>query len=236
VYDSRRPCRIVFHEDQEDATAGCAGTADVGGLEQHPIPQASKPIGRRSRPPILPGCWDTALHIADDLYFYAVQLIYKPSAGHVPTELTLDGTATVPRLLDMISVHGEPLWRTILPADPGDRAPTSTKRWTPRLRRDGPGRDARAPRPRTRPDLGEPHVDRLGARLSWLRAGVFGANDGIVSVAGLVAGATTAGGPIFTAGLAGLVAGAASMALGEYVSVSSQRDTELAAMPSYRSG
>jgi VIT1/CCC1 family predicted Fe2+/Mn2+ transporter len=66
-----------------------------------------------------------------------------------------------------------------------------------------------------------------------LRAGVLGANDGIVSVAGLVlgvAGATTARGPIFTAGLAGLVAGAVSMALGEYVSVSSQRDTELAAL------
>jgi vacuolar iron transporter family protein len=79
----------------------------------------------------------------------------------------------------------------------------------------------------------EPHADHLGARLNWLRAGVLGANDGIVSVAGLVvgvAGATTARGPIFTAGLAGLVAGAVSMALGEYVSVSSQRDTELAAL------
>jgi VIT1/CCC1 family predicted Fe2+/Mn2+ transporter len=79
---------------------------------------------------------------------------------------------------------------------------------------------------------GEPHTDRLGARLNWLRAGVLGANDGIVSVAGLVvgvAGAAVARGPIFTAGLAGLVAGAVSMALGEYVSVSSQRDTELAA-------
>jgi VIT1/CCC1 family predicted Fe2+/Mn2+ transporter len=80
---------------------------------------------------------------------------------------------------------------------------------------------------------GEFHVDRLGARLNWLRAGVLGANDGIVSVAGLVvgvAGATAAKGPIFTAGLAGLVAGAVSMALGEYVSVSSQRDTELVAL------
>jgi VIT1/CCC1 family predicted Fe2+/Mn2+ transporter len=78
---------------------------------------------------------------------------------------------------------------------------------------------------------GEPHADNLGSRLNWLRAGVLGANDGIVSVAGLVvgvAGATTDRGPIFTAGLAGLVAGAVSMALGEYVSVSSQRDTELA--------
>ena len=73
----------------------------------------------------------------------------------------------------------------------------------------------------------EPHPD--ASRLNWLRAGVLGANDGIVSVAGLVvgvAGATTARGPIFTAGIAGLVAGAVSMALGEYVSVSSQRDSQ----------
>jgi len=65
--------------------------------------------------------------------------------------------------------------------------------------------------------------------MNWLRAGVLGANDGIVSTAGLVVGvasATAATGPIFTAGIAGVVAGAVSMALGEYVSVSSQRDTE----------
>jgi len=75
----------------------------------------------------------------------------------------------------------------------------------------------------------EPHGGGISQRLNWLRAGVLGANDGIVSVAGLVvgvAGATTAPGPILTAGIAGLVAGAVSMALGEYVSVSSQRDTE----------
>jgi len=62
---------------------------------------------------------------------------------------------------------------------------------------------------------------------------VLGANDGIVSVAGIVigvAGATSARGPVFTAGLAGLVAGAVSMALGEYVSVSSQRDSQRALM------
>ncbi|MHA7651076.1 VIT1/CCC1 transporter family protein [Mycobacterium sp. ML4] len=67
--------------------------------------------------------------------------------------------------------------------------------------------------------------------MNWLRAAVLGANDGVVSVAGVVvgvAGATAARGPIFTAGLAGLVAGAVSMALGEYVSVSSQRDSERA--------
>jgi vacuolar iron transporter family protein len=69
----------------------------------------------------------------------------------------------------------------------------------------------------------------LSGRLNRLRAGVLGANDGIVSTAGLVvgvAGATTATGAILTAGVAGVVAGAVSMALGEYVSVSSQRDTE----------
>src|SRR5450830_264318 len=76
---------------------------------------------------------------------------------------------------------------------------------------------------------GEPHSGGRAAKLNWLRAGVLGANDGIVSVAGIVvgvAGATSARGAIFTAGIAGLVAGAVSMALGEYVSVSSQRDSE----------
>jgi vacuolar iron transporter family protein len=84
---------------------------------------------------------------------------------------------------------------------------------------------------------GEPHSDGLAGRLNWLRAGVLGANDGIVSTAGLVvgvAGATLAGGPIVTAGVAGLVAGAVSMALGEYVSVSSQRDTERALLAKER--
>ena len=77
----------------------------------------------------------------------------------------------------------------------------------------------------------EPHRDRLGQRLNWLRAGVLGANDGIISTAGLVIGvaaATAERGPILTAGLAGLTAGAVSMALGEYVSVSTQRDAERA--------
>ncbi|MFG2054439.1 VIT family protein [Micromonospora sp. NPDC048930] len=85
---------------------------------------------------------------------------------------------------------------------------------------------------------GEPHhAGGLASRLNWLRAGVLGANDGIVSVAGIVvgvAGATPARGPIFTAGLAGLVAGAVSMALGEYVSVSSQRDSERALLDKER--
>jgi VIT1/CCC1 family predicted Fe2+/Mn2+ transporter len=85
--------------------------------------------------------------------------------------------------------------------------------------------------------LGEPHAGGLSGRLSWLRAGVLGANDGIVSTAGLVvgvAGATLASGPIATAGIAGLVAGAVSMALGEYVSVSTQRDTERALLAKER--
>jgi len=79
----------------------------------------------------------------------------------------------------------------------------------------------------------EPHTGGTAGRLNWLRAAVLGANDGIVSVAGIVigvAGATSSRGPIFTAGLAGLVAGAVSMALGEYVSVSSQRDSQRALM------
>src|ERR1700758_5790062 len=77
----------------------------------------------------------------------------------------------------------------------------------------------------------EPHLGSVSARLNWLRAGVLGANDGIVSTAGIVVGvaaATADRGPIMTAGIAGLAAGAVSMALGEYVSVSTQRDTEQA--------
>jgi VIT1/CCC1 family predicted Fe2+/Mn2+ transporter len=68
-------------------------------------------------------------------------------------------------------------------------------------------------------------------RTGWLRAAVLGANDGIVSTASLLIGVAAAGGSqaaVFTAGLAGLVAGSMSMAAGEYVSVSSQADTERA--------
>ncbi|MBQ9917624.1 MAG: VIT family protein [Microbacterium sp.] len=75
----------------------------------------------------------------------------------------------------------------------------------------------------------EPHRQGLSQRLNWLRAGVLGANDGIVSTAAVVvgvAGATSDVGPVLIAGLAALVGGAISMALGEYVSVSSQRDSE----------
>lgn len=80
-------------------------------------------------------------------------------------------------------------------------------------------------------DFYEDHSQNIGPKLNKLRAAVLGANDGIVSVAGLVvgvAGATDSKLVILTAGLAGLVAGAISMAAGEYVSVSSQRDTEQA--------
>ena len=77
----------------------------------------------------------------------------------------------------------------------------------------------------------EPHGGSLSQRLNALRAAVLGANDGIVSTAGVVlgvAGATTDHQAIMVAGVAALVAGAVSMALGEYVSVSSQRDSERA--------
>lgn len=84
----------------------------------------------------------------------------------------------------------------------------------------------------TRPfHAAEPHAGSVSSKLNWLRAGVLGANDGIVSTAGIVVGvaaATVERAPILTAGIAGLVAGAGSMALGEYVSVSTQRDTEQA--------
>jgi VIT1/CCC1 family predicted Fe2+/Mn2+ transporter len=76
------------------------------------------------------------------------------------------------------------------------------------------------------------HTERhLVSRIGWLRAAVLGANDGIVSTASLVIGVAAAGGSkqaLLVAGVAGLVAGAMSMAAGEYVSVSSQSDTESA--------
>jgi VIT1/CCC1 family predicted Fe2+/Mn2+ transporter len=77
----------------------------------------------------------------------------------------------------------------------------------------------------------EPHSYGGAARLNWLRAGVLGANDGIVSVASIVVGVAGAGAPpgaILTAGAAALVGGAVSMALGEYISVSSQSDSQKA--------
>ena len=74
------------------------------------------------------------------------------------------------------------------------------------------------------------HIERHRShRIGWLRAAVLGANDGIVSTASLVVGVAAAGAEsrtILVTGVAGLVAGAMSMAAGEYVSVSSQSDTE----------
>ncbi len=83
---------------------------------------------------------------------------------------------------------------------------------------------------RTQPDhtTTERH---LGGRGAWLRAGVLGANDGLISTASLmvaVAAASSSRSAVLVAGIAGLTAGALSMAAGEYVSVSSQRDTERA--------
>ncbi|MFY9263664.1 MAG: VIT family protein [Actinomycetaceae bacterium] len=80
--------------------------------------------------------------------------------------------------------------------------------------------------------------DFLGSRLNWLRAGVLGANDGIVSTAGIVmgvSGAAASSHTLLISGVAGLVAGALSMAAGEYVSVSTQRDAERAAVAKKRS-
>ncbi|QCU77231.1 VIT family protein [Citricoccus sp. SGAir0253] len=83
------------------------------------------------------------------------------------------------------------------------------------------------------PGRHEPHGggESLAQRLNWLRAGVLGANDGIVSVAATVVGvaaATTADAPVLIAGVAAVVGGAISMAVGEYVSVSSSSDSQTA--------
>lgn len=75
------------------------------------------------------------------------------------------------------------------------------------------------------------HERHLAGRAAWLRAGVLGANDGLISTASLMVGVAAADGQrsaILIAGVAGLTAGALAMAAGEYVSVSSQRDAELA--------
>jgi len=88
-----------------------------------------------------------------------------------------------------------------------------------------------------RPHEDEPHQSGLNNRLNWLRAAVLGANDGIVSTAGIVigaVGATSDRSAIVIAGVAGLAAGAMSMGSGEYVSVSTQRDSELALLDKER--
>jgi VIT1/CCC1 family predicted Fe2+/Mn2+ transporter len=82
----------------------------------------------------------------------------------------------------------------------------------------------------------EPHTN-VGSRLNWLRAAVLGAQDGVVSVSSIIVGVAAAAASthfIFAAGLAGLLAGALSMAAGEYVSVSTQRDTERALLEKER--
>jgi VIT1/CCC1 family predicted Fe2+/Mn2+ transporter len=87
------------------------------------------------------------------------------------------------------------------------------------------------------PHQDEPHEGSINNRLNWLRAAVLGANDGIVSTAGLVvgvAGATSDRTAIMVAGVAGLAAGALSMGAGEYVSVSTQRDSEHALLEKER--
>jgi VIT1/CCC1 family predicted Fe2+/Mn2+ transporter len=96
-------------------------------------------------------------------------------------------------------------------------------------RSSGPSGDGRSPRTADRA--------HRGALLNRLRAGVLGANDGIVSVAGLVVGVAGASQGVWAlaiAGLAALVAGALSMAAGEYVSVSTQEDSERAMIASFR--
>jgi len=81
-----------------------------------------------------------------------------------------------------------------------------------------------------------PHIHReshKSGQIGWLRAAVLGANDGTISIASLVVGVAAAGashGTILLTGVSGLVAGAMSMAAGEYVSVQSQADTEEADM------
>jgi len=83
------------------------------------------------------------------------------------------------------------------------------------------------------------HIERhRSGRIGWLRAAVLGANDGIVSTASLVVGvaaANASAGTVLVSGIAGLVAGAMSMAAGEYVSVHSQADTEQADLSRERS-
>src|ERR1700750_1302938 len=81
------------------------------------------------------------------------------------------------------------------------------------------------------------HEQHLLERTGWLRAAVLGANDGIVSTASLILGVAAASGyesSVLLAGVAGVVAGAMSMATGEYVSVHSQQDLENAALDEER--
>lgn len=88
---------------------------------------------------------------------------------------------------------------------------------------------AAQPEGQAQPETHKESSNRLNSRLNWLRAGVLGANDGIVSVSALILGVIATGvghGAILASGIAATVAGAISMALGEFVSVSAQRDSE----------
>lgn len=79
--------------------------------------------------------------------------------------------------------------------------------------------------------MNQPVSRELEKKLNWLRASVLGANDGIVSIAGIVVGVAASGAEtpeVLVAGVAALVAGAVSMGGGEYTSVSAQKDTEIA--------
>jgi VIT1/CCC1 family predicted Fe2+/Mn2+ transporter len=83
----------------------------------------------------------------------------------------------------------------------------------------------------------ESQAGQIASKLNWLRAGVMGANDGIVSTAGMVvgvAGAAVSNAALLAAGVAAVVAGATSMAVGEYMSVSSQRDSQRAELQKER--
>jgi VIT1/CCC1 family predicted Fe2+/Mn2+ transporter len=91
--------------------------------------------------------------------------------------------------------------------------------------------------PRAVPEIIEPPSARIASTMNWLRAGVLGANDGVVSTASIifgVAGAEAAHSTILLAGIASVAAGALSMAAGEYVSVSTQRDLEKAELARQR--
>src|SRR5690606_39193589 len=120
------------------------------------------------------------------------------------------------------------------------REPLHHRRAVPRRRRHGRdvGADAMTG-PTRNPDFADDtQSGQIASRLNWLRAGVMGANDGIVSTAGMVvgvAGAAVDSAALTIAGVAAVAAGALSMAVGEYVSVSSQRDSERAELERERS-
>ncbi len=114
---------------------------------------------------------------------------------------------------------------TVVASDGGQAA-------TPGSKGQPAGKDRRLTDPATgRQLVDDAQRSEIASRLNWLRAGVMGANDGIVSTAGMVvgvAGAAVSDNALLASGVAAVVAGALSMAVGEYVSVSSQRDSQRA--------